>query len=187
MSAILPYIVIAIGLLILGGLVSLPVLLPPIRRWCRRSLAARVAAVCILGLVSFAISFALWTRLAAEVSYIYSTIVIVDRFDGGPPATGPAEPDSNKPLVVHELWRRRLVPPPLRRACYAREETICTLADTITANVQGLWSGRAYLEEVGTGLTSVLSTSGLVWIWTRTRRQFAGEHGKQGSTNRTGK
>jgi len=162
-------IAIVIGLLILGALVSLLALFPPIRRWCRGNPTARIAALCVLGLASFAISFVLRTRLAAEVSILYSTLIAVDTFDR-PPAVVPAEPDANRPLVIRELWHRRLVPPSLRRACYAQEETICQLADTITANVPDMWGRRAYLEEVGTALISVLSTGVLAWFWTRARR-----------------
>ena len=169
MSALLPNAVIVIGLLILGALVSLLALLPPIRRWCRRNPAARIAVLFVLGLASFSISFVLWTRFAVEVSAIYSTLMAIDTFDR-PPATGPAEPDADRPLVIRELWQRRLVPPSLRRACYARDEKICRPADTVAANVPDMWNGRAYLEEVGTALIPVLSTGLLAWLWTRARR-----------------
>jgi hypothetical protein len=170
-SALLSNIAIAIGLLILGALVSLLALLPPIRRWCRRSPAARIVTLCVLGSASFGISLVLWTQLAVEVSILYSTLMAVDTFDR-PPAFVPAEPDASRPLVIRELWQRRLAPPPLRRACYAQEETICRRADAIVANAPGMWTGHAYLEEVGTSLVSVLSTGVLAWAWTRARQSL---------------
>jgi hypothetical protein len=169
MSAVLSYAAIVIGLLILGALVSLLALLPPIRRWCWRNPAARIVTLCALALASFGISFMLWTRLAAEVSSIYSTLVAIDTFDR-PPSTGPTQPDTSRPFVIRELWLRQLVPPSLRRTCYAQEGAICHLADTIMANVPDMWGRRAYLEEIGTALISMISASALAWLWTRARR-----------------
>jgi hypothetical protein len=171
-SAVLSNLVIAIGLLILGALVSLLALLPPIRRWCRRNRPARAVTLCALCLASFAPSFLLWTRLAAEVSVLYSALVTVDTFDR-PPVVVATGPDAGQPLVIRELWHRRLVLPSLRRACYARDEAICRQADAIAANVPGMWSGRAYLEEVGMALVPALSAGVLGWLWTRTRQSSA--------------
>jgi hypothetical protein len=55
-----PYIIVVVVLVLVGALTSLLALLSPVRRLCRRSLVARIAAICILGLVSFVISFGLW-------------------------------------------------------------------------------------------------------------------------------
>ena len=63
-----PFIIVIIVLAFIGALISLSALLPPVRRLCRRSLAARGVAICTVGAVSFVIGFGLLTRLNAEVS-----------------------------------------------------------------------------------------------------------------------
>jgi len=66
-----------VGSVLIGALVSLVALAPPIRRRCQRSLDARIAATCILGLVSFMISFGLVTRLEAETAFMFGTLAFL--------------------------------------------------------------------------------------------------------------
>jgi len=162
-------------LILIGALVSLVALVPPIRRWCRRSVAARIAAICTLGLVSFVISFGGHTRLGAEVIYLFGTMVHVDTFDPNiKPTVTPIETyyQMSRPVVVNELWIRSLIPPGVRRSCYAEEAWICDLADdVIPAGVDQRGWG-AYLLDVGIACVSVVASGVLVWRFTR-RRQSA--------------
>ena len=97
------------------------------------------------------------------------SLITVDTY-GQPFVSQPAEMAENRASLIRELWLRRLVPPLLRRACYAGEETICRLADAVVAYMPEAWTGIAYLEEVGTALVPALSTTVLAWLWTRKRR-----------------
>ena len=172
-----PFIIAIVGLVLIGALVSLPTLAPSIRRWCQRNLAARIATTCILGLVSFVVSFGLATRLEADVAFVFGTSFHVDTFDAEKPAPTkiwPPEAEANKPQVVRELWTRLLVPPVMRRSCYAREAWICDLADDVTP---AAWVGRgwgSYMQDVGLGSVSVVTSSVLVWFFTRRRWPSAG-------------
>ena len=166
-----PYIILAVVLVLMGALTSLLTLLSPVRRLCRRSLVARIAAICILGLVSFGISFGLWTRLSAEAAYVFGTMVMVDTFDPEriPTATWPPETLVNKPFVIRELWTRLLIPPPVRRSCYAGEAWVCGLADDVLPATSDRWSGQSYLQDVGTAGVPALTSSVLAWLFTRKR------------------
>ena len=168
-----PYIVLAIVLVLVGALVSLLALLSPIRRLCRRSLVARIAVICILGLVSFVIGFGLWTRLNAEAAHVFGTMIIVDTFDAErtPTATWPPETLANKPFVIRELWTRLLIPPPVRRPCYAGEAWVCGLTDDVLPATSDRWSWKSYLQDVGLAGVSVLTSSVLAWLFTRKRHR----------------
>ena len=167
-----PFIVAVIGLLLLGALMSLPALLSPVRRPCRRSTGARIAVICVLGFVSLAVGFGLWTRLHAEVAYVFGTFVMVDTFDPDdiPTATWPPETQVNRPFVVRELWTRLLVPPAVRRPCYAREAWVCERADDVLPATSDRWSRRSYLQDIAAACVPALASALLVGFFTRKRR-----------------
>lgn len=162
-------------LILIGALVSLVALVPPIRRWCRRSVAARIATICTLGLMSFVISFGVYTWLYAEAIYAIGTIVRVDTFDPNiKPTVTPIETyyQGSRPVVVNEVWIRLLIPPGVRRACYAEEAWICDLADDVKFSGWDERGWGAYLLDVGIACVSVVASGVLVWRFTR-RRQSA--------------
>ena len=170
-----PFIIVAVVLVLVGALVSLLALLSPVRRLCRRSLVARIAVICILGLVSFVISFGLSIRLNAEAAYVFGTMVMVDTFDPEriPTATWPPETLVDKPFVIRELWMRLLIPPPVRRSCYAGEAWVCGLADDVLPATSDRWSCKSYLQGVGMASVPVLTSSVLAWLFTRKRHRSA--------------
>jgi hypothetical protein len=163
-------------LILIGALVSLVALVPFIRRWCRRSVTARIATICTLGLVSFVISFGLFTRLTAEVTYFFGTIVHVDTFDPDiKPAVTPIETyyQTSRPVVVNELWIRSLIPPGVRRSCYAGEAWICDLADDVTPAGFDQPGWGAYLRDIGIACISVVASGVLVLRFTKRRQSSA--------------
>lgn len=175
MSDSWPFIIATFVLILIGALVSLVALAPPIRRWCQRSVAARIATICTLGLVSFVISFGLFTRLGAEAAYVFGTLVIVDTFDPNntPTVTRPADYQMNRSVVINELWIRLLIPPGVRRSCYAGEAWICDLVDGVIPAGSDQWCWGAYLRDVGIGCVSVVASGVLVWSFTRRRQSSA--------------
>ena len=171
MSNLWPNIVVNIiliaALLTVGALISLPVLLRPVRRWCcQRSLMVRGLVLCILGLVSFVISFAGLTRLKAQVTYLFGTMTTVDTF-GPAGARVITPPQVNEPFVVRELWIRLLLPPPLRPPCSTREVWVCTEADSVVSATSAQWRWSAYWTDVGLASISVAANSILAWLYTR--------------------
>ena len=160
-------------LILIGALVSLVALVPPIRRWCRRSVAARITTICTLGLVSFVISFGGYTRLYAEAIYAVGTIVHVDTFDPNiKPTVTPIETyyQRSRPVVVNEVWIRLLIPPGVRQSCYAEEAWICDLADDVKFSGWDQRGWGAYLLDVGMACVSVVTSGVLVWRFTRRRQ-----------------
>ena len=149
--------VIVLALALVGALASLVVLIPPIRKLGRCNAVARLTGVLIIGLLSLVIGFGLFTRLGAEVHYIFSTI--------GEPPWQRAE-DPYRPVIVKEIWIRLLVPPPLQRPCYAGEAVVCQRADWATPNAAGRDWG-SYLADIGICLISSLTSGFLVWMFTR--------------------
>jgi len=168
-----PFLVVIAGLVLLGTLISLLALLSPVRSLCRRSTGARIAVICILGSVSLAAGFGLWTRLHAEAAYVFGTFVMVDTFDPEdiPTATWPPETQANRPFVVRELWTRLLVPPAVRRPCYAREAWVCELADDVLPAASDRWSGSSYLLDLGIACVPALVSVTIVGFFTRKGRR----------------
>jgi len=171
MSDIGAFIGAIVVLVLTGVLVSLMTLAPPIRRRCQHNRAARMAAACTLGLVSFAISFGLLTRLGAEAIYLIGTMITVDTFDPeiGAEVTWSPETQMNKRYVVRELWTRLLIPPAMRRPCYAKEAWICEFADDLMPVESGQRGWAPYLQTVGMACVSVVASSVLVWRFTRSK------------------
>ena len=166
-----PFIFVLIVLALIGALVSLLALLPPVRKVALRSLAARIAAILILGLLSLVLAFGLLTRLMAEAVYAFGTVVIVDTFNSQT-STVVWPYDINKPAIVNELWIRLLVPPPFRQACYTNEATMCALVNDILPATSADWSWKGYLVNYAAGFVSVVTSTGLVWLFTRQRHSF---------------
>lgn len=167
-EVLLQLIVVIVVLILIGALVSLPALLPPLRKLCRRSPAARIATICMLGLAALVVTFGLYTRLEAEVFYIFGARFVIDTFDpeiGAIPAELP-EYQANKPLVIRELWLHLLSPPPLRQPCYTTE-MVCDLVRGLTPDPSTTWSWPAYFLRIGISLVPALTSAVLVWIFTR--------------------
>lgn len=166
MSGIVPavvgIVVMVLTLVLIGVLVSLVVLLPPLRKLGWRSTMARVAEVFIIALLSLAISFGLWTRLGAEITYIFGTI--------GPPWQEVEDP--NRSAVVNELWVRRMMPPLLQCSCYSREAIVCQRADQLAGWIDSdsdvadrSWG--SYLLNIGICLFAPITGGLLVWLFTK--------------------
>jgi hypothetical protein len=165
-----PFIIVIIVLAFIGALISLSALLPPMRRLCRRSLAARGVAICTVGAASFVIGFGLLTRLNAEVAYLFGTMVVVDTFGPGPAEVSwPPEVEANKPYVVRELWARLLIPPGTRRPCYTNEAWVCDAADDVVPATSERWDWQPYLRDVGIGCVPAVTSGLLGWFFTRKR------------------
>ena len=97
---------------IIGVLISFPALLPLLRNLGHHDKTLRIAEIVIFGLLSFTLTFGLWTRMS-----VYWTRAV----SGGIDRAG-----------FNELWIRRMIPPPLRRSCYTSQATVCrTAAPTI--------------------------------------------------------
>src|SRR5688572_23222074 len=106
-----------------GGMVSLVVLLPVLRKSGQCSPPVRIMEIFILGLVPFLISFGILTHMSVEEAMGYAEGI-------------PLYPDLEvlSPKIMPELWMRRLVPPTLRQSCYTIELVACQAASQILAD-----------------------------------------------------
>jgi len=154
------------ALLLVGAVISLLALLRPVRRLCRRRLAAWGAVLCGLGLVSFVFGFGGLTRLEAQATYIFGNMTVVDTF-GPEGAYVTYPPEVNEPLVVRGLWVWLLLPPPLRQRCYTSATWVCVAADRLVPATSAQWGWSAYWRDVGLGSISVVTSSMCGWWFTR--------------------
>jgi hypothetical protein len=154
---------------ILGILLALPVLIPPLRRLSRRSARARRITILVFGLLSLIISFAVWTRSIAELIYAFNRPFLSSNTLE---FTEHTEYRENRRAIVNEIWMRRVVPPPWRRSCYTSQETVCHLADYVApaAEMDDSSYQTGYLHILGVNLISALTTGAFVWLFTRQRR-----------------
>ncbi len=153
--------------LVIGFVISLPALIPPIRRLGRRSQASRIGEVAILGVLAFLVCFVALNRIEAEASRIFinlnpdtQTFVKID--------------ESLWPATVRELWLRGMIPPSLRQRCYTQNESVCSQVDLIGDNLfgrQNPWSG--YLLIAGPSLVPTLFC--MVFVWQHTRQPSASD------------
>ncbi len=158
---------------VIGVLVALPTLIPPVRRLGRRSATARVTEIFTFGLLSLVLSFGLWTRLTAEVTYAFGAPVVLDpEIRGG---TRPPEYRENESAIINEIWVRQMIPPPWQRPCYTKQAIVCDLADDVVAAAAsdengGQWNWRF----MGLGALSALTSTALVGLFTRQRQVSRG-------------
>ena len=145
---------------LVGTLISLPVLLPPLRQLGRHSLAMRVTLIFLMSLISFMITFAALTYLTAAVELTVYGLVRRDYIT--------AEIQQHNRAVVHELWLRQMLPPLRVEACYTGQSAVCDLADEI--NPFNQW--YSYMGMVGLSLIPAGTTAILVWLYTRPRLRF---------------
>jgi hypothetical protein len=155
--------------LMIGALVGLSALGWQARALKQRSRTALVVIMLVYGLISFAISFALSSRLAAD-AYLPLFDSLVNPRDGTLPQAVTEEALEQAANVTRELWRRVLVPPPLREPCYTEEEAVCAAADDVApAVLGGNWGWESYMQLIGRGLISAALTLTLIWGGTRAR------------------
>jgi len=145
---------------IIGVLISFPALLPLLRNLGRHEKTLRIAEIVIFGLLSFTLTFGLWTRMS-----VYWTRVV----SGGIDSAG-----------FNELWIRRMIPPPLRRSCYTSQTTVCEATDEALSRYHFRFEDpieqeqviereeqKEYLARVFLGLTAAATSSTIAWFLTQ--------------------
>ncbi len=162
-----------------GAVMALPIWLPPLRALTWRGEGARRAVVWFFVALAFVVSFTLWARSYAELTYSMATEVYVEsdcwreqclRHYG--------DIVNNRAAIAEELRVRYLVPPPLRNACYTGDARVCSLADETYwgAYSQHVTSARPWLEYLGQGALSMLSAAGAFLMGQRlTSRKYRPE------------
>lgn len=120
-----------------------------------------VVMLLFYGTVSFALSFVLSSRLAAGSR----SPILDDITSPGDPPVISQEMLDQAGEVTDELWRRLMVPPPLRQSCYGGQSAICEFADDVAPGILGGdWGWGGYMQLVGRGFISAAATSALVFV-----------------------
>ena len=153
-----------------GIILSLAALIRPIRDLALRSFTARVIVIAGIGLISFSTVFPLYTHFEVWAGYLFSVVPL------------PSVPEAREALdseeewliyerdgerIVHELFIRAMIPPPLRQPCYGSEISLCQVADKALGH---LLSWKRYLFRVLFSSCSVVIGSSLAWYYTRKER-----------------
>ena len=144
---------------LIGVLLSLLFLIPPLRRLGQRATAVRRLLAASLGLLALLIVFGSAARVFAEAV----GVVISGTVDSYRPAIVRGSPqeqlvqkwDQNRAAVVNELWLRQMMPPRQAWACYTRRFEVCILM----ADEFGLWGSStwwSWLVMLGLGVVSGL-------------------------------
>lgn len=155
-------------LFLLGGAISLIVLLPPLRRLGRNTPKARMIEITVLGLLSFSIAFLVYSWVGAEIVYIFG-MMTGPSYDQVSPSCEPLAVDG-KVKVVQELWVRSIVPPPMQSSCYTNQVEVCEFADRIAGPKHGHRDWSDYLISVGWCLIQAFVSGVSTWFFTRKPR-----------------
>jgi hypothetical protein len=170
MSPVLDFILLLIGLLMLGVPVSLVTLISPIRKKCQRD---PVATIFILGALLFGIAFLLVTRMFAGIDVTryglstsstlnpdYYPDYIADLYDN----------EQRMQEVENEVWTRRLIPPVFRDDCYSSDREVCILASNAQELPSNSQEWSTYFEDIGRASVSAVTSCVLAWFLTQQRR-----------------
>lgn len=179
-------IILILVLVIIGILLSLPMLWPPLRRFGRYSRVTRRLSIFVFGMVAFLITYGGLTRFQVKTVYVFGVESLTYRghsvIDGG---TGPriydqdlrTDFEENESAIIHELWLRSLirwlVPSLDHPGCLTGKPHVCELADKLDNNLpqsdassEAGWS----LVFLVLCLISTCATSSCVWLYTRPKR-----------------
>ncbi len=155
-----------------GILASLIALIPPVRSAARNSVAARSVIILALGLLAFAITFLMWTRLQVEVSFVFTNIVSCVMSDE-PALPEEIRDEKNRSIIARELWVRAMFPPLLSKFCYTADANTCRIvAEALKSReFSSLATWRSYLVRAALSALSMLIGVGLSWLFTRPKRE----------------
>jgi hypothetical protein len=150
--------------LMIGALVGMSALAQQSRVAPQRRQSSPIFATLFYGVVSFALSFVLSSRLAVSAyPAVFGNLLNPDEAPSSPVLSEAALDQAD--VIIDELWFRAMVPPPLRQSCYHAQDTVCDLADEAVPAVQGGdWGWSSYARLLGKGTISAVLTISLVWF-----------------------
>jgi hypothetical protein len=164
-----------------GILVSLLVLLPPLRGIAREFPTIRLFVAFTLGLTSFGILYSSQTYLLAHSAYHSGNLQYecpsCDRMIYFPPEFTQEELEYKQAIMI-EYWARNLLPPSFQSDCNTKNATVCRLTEDIslrkgsqkytnpTRYEETLWN--TFYLNFATSLAATFSTIVFVAIFTCT-------------------
>lgn len=167
-----PLLVIAVAFVasaLIGALVSLLAIFPPLRRLGRRSVGAAAAIVGLGALVALVLTFGLGTRLFAASMVAYVTEAEAGWRDYVPEGSDLERQlqawDENIRAILNELWLRQMAPPASRTLCYTGQLTVCELMGELGVFGTSTWESWSLF--VGLGVVSALVAGVLACLFLR--------------------
>jgi len=155
-----------LGATILGALVSLWILLRPIRAAARRRQRVRRTLVAYCGLLGLAVAFGLVTRILAEGTWlVFSAQIdsIRDQLATGSQAASLVDRwDRNRGGIVVEFWLRQMTPPDQAPRCLSVRLDVCNLLNDQLGLIGGSTWGF-YALFISFALVSALTSASFAW------------------------
>lgn len=149
--------------IVIGIVVSLLVLLPPIHKLSQKNVQTRVGIICVVGILSLLLCMGLLARLGAEISYYFGFVTST--------SIDAPEYERNKSAIVTELWIRTLLPPAMEQSCNTPDTRICRIADSMAPR-EVLWQKRveSFIQWLAINSVSGLTSAAFAWLFTRHRQ-----------------
>lgn len=124
-----------IGLIVFGLLLSLVALIPPLRKWASHATQRRGILAVLVAILAFALAFLILSPGVARVNAFF-VCRDMDEWDGvfycGDRDAQLLGYPSSKALsesIHQELWRRLLVPALFQKPCYSQNLSLCNFID----------------------------------------------------------
>ena len=156
--------------LLVGAVIGLPALFPPLRSAARSHPGFRKGLVIVAGLAAFAVGYAGWAFAYSNINYnLAIEVYIAADCRQERCVRHVREIYDSRDAIGVELWQRTLVPPPLRSACYSADANLCALADETYwgAYTSHVTPGRTWGEYLSVLLFSLLPVVAAVVVVTR--------------------
>ncbi len=154
---------------LIGALLSLLALLPPLRRLGRRSVRAKAGIIDACALLALAVTFGLGTRLFAGAMVAVVTRAEANWRDRVPEGSDLERQiqgwDENRRVILNELWLRQMAPPARGSRCYTRQLAVCELMGELGVFGTSTWG--TYALFVGLSVMSALVGGVLAWLFLR--------------------
>ena len=163
------------GSALVGALLALLALIPPLRRLGRRNGRARAVVIGACALLAFVISFGLGTRL-----YAGGMVAVVTRAEAswrgavpkGSELQGQLQAwDENRRTILNELWLRQMAPPTSGFPCYTGQLAVCELMGELGVFGASIWG--TYALFIGLSVVSAVVGGVLAWLFLRHSRPVA--------------
>jgi len=165
-----PLLVIAIAFVasvLIGVLLSLLTLLPPVRRLGRSGVGVKAAVIGACALLALAVTFGLGTRLFAGAMVAYVTEAETRWRDQVPEESDLDRQlqawDENSMVILNELWLRQMAPPASGTPCYTRNLAVCELMGELGVFGTSTWASYALF--LGLSAAAALVAAVLAWLF----------------------
>jgi hypothetical protein len=155
-----------------GVVLSLVALFPPVRRARKRCVLLSALVAFLLASLPFVVGSMYIDAISAVDHSAYRMIGVWDDFsagEGGNAYTVNEKLHFNRASTIYEVWKRQMVPPPMRKPCYAADETLCRLADSVESENLHLKGWNPYRRIAAFISPASLTCAAMSWYFATQR------------------